>query len=333
MSNKETYRVDQMTASAGLIIKTQVVKRNILAYMKRQNHMNFNPKLEEGDKDKCYIQISGGHVAIAAAVQELLKMLIEVTVKNIDVDKTGLKNVCRKDMSLAVNNNVALNNYYFQKTIRYFESNDADYMAQMPVDEENVNYLLSTLDSKLCLTSKCLNFLAFLVSQAYVDILRFCTHLMRYRKQNSLREDTVVVAIEMLFLGGITDRLKTAINTAVSKLEASGAKDEDDDGAAKEDEADENEAAPVAQTKSKSAPAQAPAVVDNEDDELADDEPAQTPKGKGKTTTPTADDAEPKTAAAKSGVKPKTVVIKQKDVVATANSNEKKAPAKAKAAK
>lgn len=317
---KETYRVDNVTSAAGLLIKTQVVKRNILAYMKRQNYLNFNPKLEV-EKDKCHIQIAGAHVAIAAVIQELLKMLIEVTIKNTDVDKSGMKNVCRKDMSLAINTNVPLNNYYFQKTIRYFESNDADYMAQMPVDEDNVNHLLTTIDPKLNLTGKCRNFLAFLVSSAYIDIVRYCVHLMKYRKQNSMRTDTVNVAIDMLFLSGVADRLKTAVDTAAANIDASGAKDADDEGAPAAKDDDDGEDEPVAKAKSTAVTV----VDDDEDDDLANDEEVKpAPK---KAAPPAADEAKP-VKTAKAPAKPKAATVTTTTPAATpvaAASGEKKA--------
>lgn len=247
MSGKGTTK---LTAKAGLSYNVNTVRKNMVAYFDMHDPEN-KPKFAKV------------HVAIAAMLEKLCKMLAKSTLDQSTKTKAGMREVNGKAIRNMIHSNSDLRTYFLARLDSF--DRKMTYSEGFPIEMSAIKSTFNDVNSKLNFTGDGLNLFFFLLSRVYTDVLDTSRNLLEFSGKKKLDGRAIQFAINILLPEDIATELTTEIKRALKKTE--GEKDEDED-AAEDDDDDEEENA--AEDSDENA----------EDDDEDEDEEVEKPKKK-----------------------------------------------------
>lgn len=287
MSGEKKDHSNKLTRDAGLTFNVNTVRTSMISFFKNQD-LYFTVKGENDEVTKKLPMFKGSQVALAAALEQLTKMLLSNVLQFTNKDKSGLRTVTRPLLIYSVCLNKGLNQYYSSR-LSSFDKNQV-YKDQLPFKEDDVTKLMQEVDKKLMFTPKAFNFLCFLLLNAYLDTMSTSYQFISFADKRSLGPDAVLASVKNRFPDSVSHELCHELSracTAVGK-----ALDDEEEG-----EAEEKKEEPAPSTSSKKAAA-APTSIkskgkaaapieeeDNEDEDDNDEESEEKEKEKEKAST------------------------------------------------
>lgn len=322
--NVKEAKTNAITVKSGLTFNVNSVKKNMRAHFESHGLKVTVKEKETGNEVAKIPVFSNSQVATTAAIQKLCELLVRLTLDQTPEDKSGMRLVIRSRINYAIQLNQDLRHYYASR-LELFDKT-MSYVGQLPLDNtKEISALITKVDKNLKFTEKAQNYLYFLLSKAYHDIINTAYQFLKFAEKKTLKPAAVTAAVSNLFGDTIAHEINCEINRAVKavgddvedteaehedgKVSASK-KNDDSDVEADAEEKPKKGAGPKAATPKKEAAAtpakkttpkkeaaatpskkQQPAKIEESDDDVLDDEDVQVAKPantKSKNTQPAA---------------------------------------------
>lgn len=213
---QEKTAANKLTEKSGLSFNVNTVKANMKSYFENQS-----------------VQLpmfSGSHVAMTAVIQKMAEFVLKACMSHLSKDKTGIKQVARPTVKTVVCLNTDMNEYFYQKMLKFKKNNM--YSEQIPVSRKEFDVMCTTIDKSLALTPKAYNFLCYLLNEVYLDVLSTSYQFLSYAKKKTLDATVVMYAIKNRFSDNLAHELcaeVTKVMAAVGDEVEKVADDEDHD--------------------------------------------------------------------------------------------------------
>jgi len=219
MSEDKEIKVNKDSSKAGLLFNVNVVKRGILSFYENLDHDD--------------IRISKVHMGMSAVMECICHTLVDISLRTIKKDKTGLKTITRPVLRSALLENRELEKYYYVHLTEF--STEQDYSNQLPVSKKDLcNYLESKFNN-YTLTPHARNLLNYLLYRVYLDMLRVSQNILDFYKRKTIKIDILIPTLRILFKDtALYGKLVTEVRRVKSLL----TDENDDDNEDNEDNED-----------------------------------------------------------------------------------------------
>lgn len=295
---KKEKKTNKLTVQSGLSINVNNVKSHMFAHFE---NLGYHKVEKGGDKtapaDPMKMPtFSGPHVAVASVLEQLCKMLCTECISHTPKDENSVREVDRRILKTIVESKIEYKAFYLHR-LEYFDKT-APYADQVPVSKSELDQIVRSVDDSLKFTPRALNFLYFLIGEAYRNVISTAYLFVEHDKGSTLNGRAIVYAVRALFKDNISSELCTEITRVMKAVgKPLDAKKKEDDGVEaknedvdpkteKQADDDDDDAAttpatttPAATTPKKTAPKKQAASGTTESTEKAAGAP-------GKTTTP-----------------------------------------------
>lgn len=244
---------NQLTEKAGLIFNPMLFRNDMKTFFENQD-------LEQP-------KYAGSHVAVAACMQELCRIIVQSAVKMTNKDKSGLRRLTRGLLRQTVFLHDGLNPYYLYHITTTFDKNQS-YDKQLPFSwEKDVLKVVDKIDSDVHFHNKARNFLCFLLLKAYLDILDTSYRFISFTDRKTLCCKSVFYAVKDKFYGSVgqdvsheVQRASEAVGKTIDKVDDNADVEDDEVEDEEVDEAEE----PKAKKSAKKNTKKSKAVIDEE---------------------------------------------------------------------
>jgi len=227
MNNKQTEHkvANKLTEKAGLIFNINTFKNSMKTFF--DSHDKEKPKF------------SGAHVAITATIQKLCQIIIMNTKHLTNKDKSGLRTITRLHFKSAILQNDGLKKYYGIKATTF--NKNYVYSDQMPISKVHFNEVVTKVNKELQVTPKAYNFICFLLTEAYLDILNTSYQFISYAKRKSLDGTSVIYSVKNRFEDDISSKICEEINKTMKNTGDKNFEDNEEEQKEESEEDDELE--------------------------------------------------------------------------------------------
>ncbi len=262
---------NKLTQDAGLTFNVNTVKASMSQFL--QVHDLLVEHTKENDKGKKEVvrktpKFAGAHVATAAALQELCKLLTNTALQHTHKDKSGMRTLTRQTLRASVLMHDGLKQYYHTR-MQAFDKTQV-YENQVPVSKKDLLALVKDVNSDLKMTPKALNFLYFLLLRAYSDMVYTSYQLVDYAKKKTLDDRSCSFAIQLRFADSVAVQLQNEVSRATSAVGDGVDKADDEDAeeqdAVESDSDNDDEEEVQTQSKGKGKGKKTVEKVDSEDE-------------------------------------------------------------------
>ena len=220
---------NKATVAAGLFFNINTFKSDMTSWCKSQG--NTVPKF------------AGGHVATAAALEQLCRMILTNAHKQINTDKSGVCTLTRQTLKYSIRLHEGFNAYYMNKYNSY--DKNGQYSKEFPVSKE-IKYVYNSINKEFNLTAKAFQYLNFLLDKAYKDIISTALQFMEFANKKSFDSRATIFALNCKFADSVAydvckevNRAMTALGDAVVEANADDADLDVDDESGEESDSDE----------------------------------------------------------------------------------------------
>ena len=274
MSTDKKDTRNQLTRDAGLVFNVNTMKSSMISFFKNQD-LYFTVTNAEGEVSRKLPMFKGSQVAMTAALEQLCRLLFNNVLQYTNRDKSGLRTVTRPVLKYSVFLHKGLNEYYNYR-LNSFNKNQV-YKEQVPFREDEIVEVMNVVDRKLTFTPKAFNLLCFLLSDAYLEILRTSYDFISFAKKRTLDPRAVSCSIKNRFPDLVNHELCNELSRACAAVGNDIDKnDDEEDDDEEEDEVKEEEVKSKGKSggkSTKSAKSKKVEQVDEEsDDEIESDE-------------------------------------------------------------
>lgn len=192
---------NKVTQTAGLICNVNTVKNKLKEFYESQGIVTP--------------MFSGGHTAMTATLQKILKLILKECANRVGKDKSGVKSVNRESVQYSVLLHPGFNRYFLVELNR-FEQTQL-YKDQVPISHTEMDAVIASVDPDLSLTPKARNMVCYLLLRVFSDIAYTCSLMLEFSKKKSLDARCVMFAIASKFPDTISQELKSEV-ARVAKL-------------------------------------------------------------------------------------------------------------------
>ncbi len=260
-----------LTKKAGLRFNVNTVKKDMGKFYKNSDLLfDVEVKDENGDvtNERKPPMYRAAHVAISAALEQLTTLILHNVLGFTNQDKTSIRTVTRPVLKYSVFLHSGLNQYYNYALNNSFNKNVV-YKAQVPITDDEMSVVTDAVNRHFKFTNKGSNLLYFLLSTAYLDILRTAYDLIFFAKKRTLDPTAIATAIRLRFPDNVSHELCTELSRACAAV--GNDPDEVDDDDAGDDESEKK----TTSSKKKASKSNREAKIEQSDEEFeegSDDE-------------------------------------------------------------
>lgn len=197
--SKDNNSPNKATYDAGLMFNVI----NFRKWMKLQFDIN---------DDKIPI-FAGGHIALTACIEEMIRLIINSSLDYLPKDNAGLYELTKSSIlnGILMNNNLK---YIFIQYINSYDEHE-NYTSNYPVKKQIlINFIDKYFSKNIKLSNEGYNILSFLLTKFAVNITKNSKYLIYYAGKKSINYKTIMFAIKMFCPEFI-------INTLIRQIEDS----------------------------------------------------------------------------------------------------------------
>ncbi len=170
-------------------------------------------------------KLSGSHIALTAATEAFIQILIQNVINKLPKETSGLYNLSYASIIYGIQMEDELD-YVFSKYLRKFDR-DANYVNELWIPKKDVMTFIEKLHGEnIKIDERGFNALAYVIIKFGVLLTRTAHNLMEYSKRKTMDSRSFVHAIKEHFNDGVRNQLLMKIDDAIKQM---GEDDSDDE--------------------------------------------------------------------------------------------------------
>jgi hypothetical protein len=180
-AQKQQPKQTKVASNDGLSLNKNAMKRYIKQYYK--------------DQGIDYSKVSGGHVAMAAMLESMTRLIIEKCEKEVAFNKSGLREITREGMNSALLRNTNEYGYFIVKANDFNEK--FEYAKMLPIEKEMEQIYAEQKSSSFSPQAK--NYMYYLLYSMFTNIAITCSIMMDYAGSKMLTGNCIINAVKIEF--------------------------------------------------------------------------------------------------------------------------------------
>jgi len=208
LESEKKFKRTKLTQKANLYFNVNVFRSWLIKYYKQNEFYIPSPKVKKGEEapkksSNIIPKLNGVHIALAAVSQVLCDHILKKSISQLDPEPSGLYNICRAPIALAVQLNSDLK-HLFIRAMEFYDWNML-YTDQFCLSYSQVmKYIEETMGKNvIMLDTKAYNLLAYLLLKFNMELSSTIYHILITSKKRSLGFNTITGAINILCTGSL----------------------------------------------------------------------------------------------------------------------------------
>lgn len=182
-----------------------------------ENKDGENDKVKDKTRDRELPKFNGGHIALTAAVEDMIKIIFTACESYMPKDKAGLFELNKEALISACNINDDMKKM-FKSYLEYYDVNE-NYTTNYVISKDKfAAFIDKHFGKNIKLTMEGYNLLVFFLNKFAINVVKISKELLDYSGKRSIKDKTIISCVRLICTEAVSERISRRIQDSCKQI-------------------------------------------------------------------------------------------------------------------